>query len=217
MALEKKNFVGGLNSDAEDRLIPNGDYRYSLNVRSSKSDGANEGAIENTKGNELIKVDLPAGYSKVIGALDSVSTNTVIYCLYNSFGHHSIYEFDASNDSVTLLLRNIKLNFQADKYINDMSIIGGVLFFNDRFNEPGSLNIARAKSNTYPIPFEENFLRVIVNAPGCPAEVEYGDEPSVSVNSIRGKLYQVRYKWVYLDNEESAWSPISKVPLPIIL
>jgi hypothetical protein len=215
MALEKKKFTGGLNSDHEDRLVANGDYRYALNVRASKSDGANEGAIENTKGNTLVSVDLPTGDNKVIGALDNAINNTVVYFVYNSFNNHSIYEFDVSSNTIVALLQDSLLNFRSDKLIVDPFFINDILFFNDRFNDPRSINVTRARNNDYPTPFQSNFLTVIVNAPGHPAEVMFGDDDSVTVNNVRGKLFQVRYKWVYLDNEESAWSPISKVALPV--
>lgn len=215
MAIEKKNFIGGLNSDTEDRLIPNGDYRYALNVRASKSDGANEGSIENTKGNLKVTVTLPSGNNKVIGALDNAKDNTVIYFIYNSLGNHSIYEFDVSTSLITNVLETPFLKFKVNKYINDSFIIGDTLFFNDRDNPPRSINITRAKNNDYPVPFLENFLNVIVNAPGKPPLTEFGNDEETKTNNVRGKLFQVRYKYVYLDNEESAWSPISKVALPV--
>ena len=215
MGIEKKNFNGGLNSDVEDRLVPSGDYRNALNIRNSKSDGSSEGAIENTKGNVLIPVELPSGENKVIGALDNVRDNTVIYFVYNSLSNHSIFEFDVSTTTVSLILRSSLLKFSPADYINDPFIIGETLFFNDRINNPRSLNIVRAKNNDYPLPFVEAYINVIVNAPGFPAEVIFGDDEDFTVNNVRGKMFQVRYKYVYLDNEESAWSPISKVPLPV--
>ncbi|GAI79607.1 unnamed protein product, partial [marine sediment metagenome] len=75
MALENKSFTGGLNLDSEDRYVPNGDYRYSLNCRLSKSDGANEGSVENTKGNTLVNISLPDGINKVIGSYDNLVLN----------------------------------------------------------------------------------------------------------------------------------------------
>jgi len=225
MGIEKKNFIGGLNSDVEDRLVPNGDYRFALNVRASKSDGASQGAIENTKGNTIVFVTLPEGVNKVIGALDNTVGNTVIYCVWNDLENHSIFEYDASTSSVSLLLRSPLLNFKHNKYINDATIVGGSFFFNDRVNPPRSLNIERARANEYPTPFLEEYMNVIVKAPGFAPVANYMDDTPITnpgslnvsgnTNNVRGKLFQFRYKWVYLDNEQSAWSPISKVPLPV--
>ena len=215
MAIEKKNFLGGLNSDIEDRLMPTGDYRYALNVRASKSDGANEGSIENTKGNTLISFPMPNGDSKVLGALDNIRENKVIYFLYNGFGNHSIREFDASTKTIVTLLETPLLNFQPDNYILDSFLIDDILTFNDRVNPPRSLNITRLRGRDYPVPFKESYLNLIVEAPGKPLTAEFKSDSSVLTNNVRNKLFQFRYKYVYLDNEESAWSPISKTATPI--
>ena len=215
MALESKSFLGGLNLDSEDRYVPNGDYRYALNCRLSKSDGANEGSVENTKGNTLVSVDLPDGINKTIGSYDNLVLNKVIYCVFNSQGNHAIYEYDVNASTISLVLRTTQLNFRSNKLINDSFMIGGLFFFNDRFNEPGCINIDRAKSNGYPTPFKKEYLQLVVPAPGCAPESEYVNDSSIKTNAVRGSLFQFRYKYVYLDNEESAWSPISKVPLPV--
>lgn len=214
MAIENKNFTGGLNSDTEDRLIPNGDYRYALNCRLSKSDGANEGVVENTKGNTLVSIDLPQGENKTIGSYDNLTTNKVYYFIFNNKGNHSIYEFDASTKIITLILQSAQLNFKSNRFIDDPTMIDDLLFFNDRENPPRRINVERAKSNGYPTPFKQEYINQAVNAPGFPPEVEYTDDQNINTNNVRGKLFQFRYKYIYLDNEESAWSPISKVPLP---
>jgi hypothetical protein len=215
MALENKSFTGGLNLDSEDRYVPNGDYRYSLNCRLSKSDGANEGSVENTKGNTLVNISLPNGINKVIGSYDNLVLNKVVYCVFNSQGNHSIFEYDVSASVISPVIITPQLNFRSNKLINDSFMIGGLYFFNDRFNEPGCINIDRAKSNGYPTPFKKDYLQLVVPAPGCAPEAEYTNDSSIKTNGVRGALFQFRYKYVYLDNEESAWSPISKVPLPI--
>jgi hypothetical protein len=211
---EKKNFIGGLNSDAEDRKIPQGDYRYALNVRSSLADGANEGAIENTKGNAVADFLLPVGNNRCIGALDDEENNMVYFFVFNDFGNHTIYEYDVSANVVSIVLQTPILNFKSNKFINDPVIIGGLLYFNDRVNPPRKVNIERAKTNGYPSAFREEFINQIAYAPGFPPEVAYGDDTTIKTNNVRNKLFQFRYKYIYEDNEESAWSPISKVPLP---
>ena len=215
MAIEKKNFLGGLNLDSEDRYVPDGDYRYALNCRLSKSDGANEGSVENTKGNSIASFELPSGVNKTIGSFDNLVTNKVIYCVFNSKGNHGIYEFDVNAGTISLVLKTPQLNFRSNKLIVDSFMIGGMYFFNDRFNEPGCINIDRAKGNGYPTPFKSEYLKLVIPAPGHPPTPEYTNDSSVSTNNVRGTMFQFRYKYVYLDNQESAWSPISKVPLPV--
>ena len=62
--IEKNLFLGGLNSDDEDRFLAAGDYRYALNIRNSKTDKASAGSIENTRGNTEITFVLPDGINK---------------------------------------------------------------------------------------------------------------------------------------------------------
>jgi hypothetical protein len=37
---------------------------------------------------------------------------------------------------------------------------------------------------------------------------------TINFNNLRRKMFQFKYKYTYLDNQESAYSPISRVPLP---
>lgn len=215
MAIEKRNFLGGLNSDTEDRLMPNGDYRYALNIRGSKSDGANEGSIENVKGNKILEVILPNGTNRVIGSYNNKVRNAVYYFMYNSLGNHTIYEFDIKTSTINIILRTSLLKFKSNNYINDPAMVGDLLFFNDRVNPPRSINVVRAKNNGYPIPFKEQYINQVVYPPGKSPVTEWGNDTTVSTNNVRGKLFQFRTKFVYLDNEESAWSPISKVSVPV--
>jgi len=214
MALEKKNFLGGLNYDTEDRYVPNGDYRYALNCRLSKSDGANQGAVENTKGNTIVNIELPTGVNKVIGSYDNLETNKVYYFLFNNGGNHTIYEFDSITNVITTVLQTPLLNFKSNKFIDDPFMIDDLLFFNDRYNEPGMINVDRAKSNGYPQPLKREHINAYATAPGKPPSVEYDSNSSIKTNNVRNKLFQFRYKYVYRDNQESAWSPVSKVAFP---
>ena len=215
MAIEKKYLKLGLNSDIEDRLLPNDEYRYALNVRASKSDGSNEGAIENTKGNLLVNVTLPVGRNRIIGAYDDLDHNFVFYFMFNSFANHTIYKYDPVQNTVTTILQTAILKFTSESYINDARVVGDLLFFNDRVNQPRKINYVRAENNGYPNPFKEQYINAIVYPPSCPPETVFVNDPTVSVNNLRGALRQFRTQNVYMDNEVSAWSSISKTALPI--
>ena len=55
MAESKRTFQGGkMNRTLDDRIVPQGEYRYALNVNIGRSEGSDVGAVENLKGNELI-------------------------------------------------------------------------------------------------------------------------------------------------------------------
>ena len=55
MAKIQKNFVAGrMNKSIDERLVPQGEYIDALNVRLGSTEGTEIGAVENSKGNELL-------------------------------------------------------------------------------------------------------------------------------------------------------------------
>ena len=80
--IDKRNFLGGLNRDTEQRLVSQGDYRHALNVRSAESEGDDVGAIENIKGFEHIINDIAGGGSldfECIGSYQDKPMDRIIY------------------------------------------------------------------------------------------------------------------------------------------
>lgn len=212
--LEKRTFVGGLDSDSEDRFLDNGDYRSLINGRNGISDKDAIGSIENVKGNTLISYTKPSGRNRVIGAFEDKRNGVVIYFVWNLDGNHAILEFDPRDRTITQVLQSSILNFQEDKNINHVNRVGDLLYWTDGVNPPRNINIQRAKDNGYPSPFTEQFIDAVKYAPLCPPTAEYTSLPNSTSNNLSSKLYQFKYKWVYIDNEESAWSSISSLPLP---
>lgn len=66
----------------------------------------------------------------------------------------------------------------------------------------------------YPSPFKKQYLDAIVYPSLCPPTAQYKDEESVKINNLRGTLFQFKTQYIYAEAEKSAWSPISKLPLP---
>ena len=55
MAEVKNNFLKSkMNQDLDDRLVPNGEYRYARNISVGKSEADDIGALENVLGNEIL-------------------------------------------------------------------------------------------------------------------------------------------------------------------
>ena len=55
MAKIQKNFVAGrMNKSIDERLVPQGEYIDALNVRLGSTEGTEIGAVENSKGNDLV-------------------------------------------------------------------------------------------------------------------------------------------------------------------
>lgn len=203
-------------SDTEQRLVEQGYYRYGLNIRALSSDQDAIGAIENTKGNTLVTYALPVGTNKVVGTYDYKLTNNVYYFVYNTFGNHSILEYDANANVVNKVLQNSLLAFSPNYLITGINVIEGLLYWTDDNKEPRKINIAKAKANQYPSPFLEDFIYAIKQPPLCQPEVAYNDDSTRNVNYLEQKLFQFKYRWIYDDKEKSVWSPISVVPIPVL-
>ena len=86
--------IGGLDSDSENRLIADTDYRYAMNIRNSIGYDGQFGVLTNVKGNVLVdNYTLPNGTNKCIGSYYDKGENTTIYFVWNSNGEHLILRF----------------------------------------------------------------------------------------------------------------------------
>ena len=84
----KNTFMGSkMNKDVDSRIVPNNEYRHATNISVSRSEDSDVGALENIKGNEILKI------------LDGNR-------LYN-FGYECIgFCKDPANDNVYLFITN---------------------------------------------------------------------------------------------------------------
>ena len=108
-----------------------------------------------------------------------------------------------------------------------------LLYFTDNLNEPRKINIQKAilhSAGDYVNGYSERlndgtiginttnliaerdiYIDVIKHAPRTKPTASIETDKSRDSNNIRGKLYQFKYRYIYDDNERSAWSPISNV------
>lgn len=291
--LEPRHFHLGLNTDDEDRLLQDGEYRFALNIRNGSAEGADVGAITNTLGNTLINFQLPGGQNQVIGAFEDLKGNRVFYFLFNSNDRHQVLEYSIGDNAISLVVESEFLNFDPSFPIWHVDIVSDdILFWTDNLNEPSQIIISRAKKplsiyfqeaeaingnnnnlgfilpgntlsvgeviigsaftnsdyngnltvlavsgdnvtvdaifvNTspfekgiitqnpggYPSPFTRQYLDVIKYPPLCPPTIVYDQNTAVPVNSLAKVRWQVKYQYVYIDNSQSSWSPISKISI----
>jgi hypothetical protein len=222
--LEKRLFVGGMDGDSEDRFIKQGDWRFALNCRAGNSDKDSLGAIENTKGNTLVSINLPGGVNTCIGTHEDKKNNTVIYFVHNDNGDHQILQYFPNLNNISSIIKSDLLNFSTDNLITGISLVeGNLLYWTDDRNEPSQLNIQRSRNtfggigggaDVYPSPFKRQYLDAIKYPPLCNPTAVYSTDTTRKVNNLKGRLYQLKYQYEYIDGEKSVWSPISKVPLP---
>lgn len=225
-------FYGGMNTDDEDRLITNGDYRYAEFSRNYGVNTPLEGAIQSMTGNMLKdNTKLAPGTNIIIGACEDVEHKALILFVWNQLNEHSIWRYTVEDNSYVLVLQDPLLNFQKDNQIYHASVVNNLLYWTDnffkdyksnQFNPPRKINIQKAilytqSGGTDPNGYSEitfNNLDWIKQPPLFGPRVAYFTDVTETSNNLKNKLYQFRYQYVYDDNEESAWSPISQMTLP---
>jgi hypothetical protein len=245
-------FSGGINTDDEARLIPNGDFRMSKYTRSGSAESQNQGAMESMPGNLLHdNPDLPAGLNTVIGSARWIEGSSIIYMVHNSAGDHTIWSYNINDFSITLVLGNwllgnggTALNFQLSNKVYHTNIVDNLLYWTDgyfdsfeynvdgllQFNPPRKIDINKAikymdsdgaDPEGYPVnafsTIDEAFytMDAAKHPPLFSPACEYFDNTDISFNKLRGNQYQFRYQYIFDNNEESKWSPITKLPLPV--
>jgi hypothetical protein len=225
-------FYGGMNTDDEDRLITNGDYRRATFSRNYGVNSPSEGALQSMTGNLLRNnTFLPAGVNIVIGACEDVEYKALILFVFNDLGQHTIWRYTVEDSQYQLILQNSILNFKKTNQIFHANVVNNLLYWtdnyfnsytNNNFNPPRKINIQKAilytgSGGTNPDGYSEitfNNLDWIKHPPLFSPIFVYDSDPTENSNNLKNKLFQFRYQYVYDDNEESAWSPISEMTLP---
>lgn len=245
-------FSGGINTDDEARLIPNGDFRMSKYTRSGSAESQNQGAMESMPGNLLHNnPDLPEGTNTVIGSARWIEGSSIVYMVHNSNGDHTIWSYNINNSSITLVLGNwlygnggTALNFQLSNKIYHTNIVDNLLYWTDgyfesfeynvdgilQFNPPRKIDINKAikymasfgsdpegyNVNSFST-IDESFytMDAAKHPPLFSPTCAYFNNTDISFNKLRGNQYQFRYQYIFDNNEESKWSPITKLPLPV--
>lgn len=189
--LQKKTFIGGINSDASSEAMPPGMDRYRLNVRTLSSDNGEELALETIKGNTLVSHLLPAGTNKCIGYYEDKKTGKGYGFIHNSLLSHSIIEYNQATNTIANVLvdtNDTYLRFKTTNLITGISVVelnatNHLLYWTDNwvdpndkltYNEPKKLNIEKAKFYTagnytdgYKFPLDERIPYRIKQPPLC--------------------------------------------------
>lgn len=258
-------FIGGMNADDADELMPPTDWRYAMSCLSGNNEKDAVGAIENVQGNTLVSFTLPAGDNRCIGR-GSDDLGNIFYMVWNSNQNHCILRYSINTNSIfrvlypqaTPFLVNTKfLNFQndpryriqtikiitlkrgqqmaywTDGYDSDIAIpydtsVSLSLQELKPYTPPRSLNLTLAENlcggiqPRYPASlgiqnnrYQNQYTDVIKYPPYAGPDVEFLDDDTKNTNYFRGKpLPQFRYRYLFVNGEPSAWSPVSEVALP---
>lgn len=222
----QKNFIKGrMNKSVDERLVPQGEYIDALNVRLGSTEGTEIGAVENSKGNELLVQVLfqnaaLSNEAKCIGAYEDGANETIYWFI------HDKNNLSSSTGKVDLIVSyNVRtfalqyhvistsiLNFDEDYLVNGIDLIGDLLFFTDNLNPPRKINVTRTylqpDTNTTVDQLTEQDIGVVLapplNAPTLDQFAVGGGE-----NYMEELLLSFAYRWQYEDGEYSALSPFT--------
>jgi hypothetical protein len=153
-----------MNKDLDARLLPSGEYRHAINAQVSRSEGPDEGALENILGNISVVNFAPSGVSDLssIGFLTDEARGLIFVFLTDNSSeaytngpgpgtgsNHYIYQYDINNATATLLVTGPFLNFSKLYPITGVNILEELLFFTDNRNQPRKINIESAAGGSY--------------------------------------------------------------------
>lgn len=226
MAKIQKNFIKGrMNKSIDERLVPQGEYIDALNVRLGSTETQEIGAVENSKGNELL-VELeflgsPLSVdARCIGAFEDGANETIYWFVHDKSNTLSstgkvdmIVSYDTRNSVLFYhVISTSVLNFNEDYLVNGINLIDELLFFTDNLNPPRKINIKRVylKPNGSTVDqITEDDISVIVKPPlKAPTLQQF--KVGGGENYMEEILLSFAYRWQYEDGEYSALSPFSE-------
>lgn len=212
-----------LNLDADERLLTPEEMSDAVNVRGVSGNEGKNYILKNVEGNTLKSFTLPAGESKVIGTITHEELNNLYYFVANSSGDHLILQYNSVTDTIVKVLQNSILSFSFANIVQGRALLldngETLLYFTDNINPIRKINVEKAIKHTngdadgYPSPLTEQFIEVLKYPPTTKPTYAFATDPARSTNRVAGKPFQFAYRYIYDDNEASAYSPISDVAI----
>lgn len=219
-----KNVPRRVNIDDDIRVLENYDLTYANNIRIMSSAEKDAGAVESVKGNTEIVVDnFPSGTNRAIGYVKHQEKNDLYIFFYNSNYDHCIVRYNSITNIARIVLKNSLLKFSKEAFVNGFAVTGNnenetLLFWTDNINQPRQINVKRAERHTdgdyvngYANPLTEQTIRWIKYPPLNKPEIQHGQDDTIVYNNIATKVFQFRYRYIYKDGQQSAYSPISDI------
>ena len=158
--LDKKNFLGGLNQDTEQRLLPQGDYRDARNVRIVESESDDAGAVQNIEGVEKILSEglfqIGDVNHKVVGVYEDKYFDRLIFFVDGLVAAY-VYEYNLKTNRSFPIWKQAFASFRDESgeplKITGINVIAheqdyapeGILFFTNNLAQPFKINIAKSK------------------------------------------------------------------------
>ena len=222
MPTVKNNFVAGkLNTDIDERLLKKGEYKDALNINIANSNGSDVGAIEKSLSNQKItNLSLGTNAHTIGGTSDEFEDK--LYWFVKSDSGSYIIEYAIKTNTTSFVLKDTRISSESVLAFDKNYLITGIrliidtdnnsrfLVFTDNNTQPKCINIERAK--TYgENGFEEADILLIKKPPLNAPEITLIKTNISEENNIKEKFLRFGYRYKYLDNEYSAFSPLSEI------
>ena len=228
--MQIKNRPLFLNTDDDYLVIPNTDTVNCVDLKISKGNG--DYVLTPVNGTSAISNSVPdSGENKYIGYVKNESRNELFYFIWNGEGRHSIFRYRDVEDgftldeSITLVLESSELNFSKTSWINGDTIYKNninevLLYFTDGINPPRKINVNKAIRHTegdfnsgYPEIITQEYISEIKSPPTQQPEFVFEKDGDISYNNFQNTALQFAYRYIYDDDEYSAYSPYSLVAI----
>ena len=215
-------------SDEDERLLKEGAMTDALNVSISEDGDGSEGVLKNVKGTEAVTgatLGIGDDNVKVIGQVSDSQLGYIYFFVATDetdvHTHDAIYRLNTNTNATQLVFKNAWLNFDEDGFVKadvlngafqQDGLIQTILYFTDNENAPRKINVDRAIAGDYDsITTLDYALNTIKGAPTVPVSVNFITDTSISVNNFEGVAFQFALQNIYIDGEESAIGPYSKI------
>ena len=160
-----------MNKDADERTVPNGEYRDALNIQIVTSDGSDVGTMQTLLGNTKINADLftatLSSEAKCVGSVADEKNNKIYYFVKDDSNHTDYifeYTIDGGGSLKTIVVDKYKVNvvtslgsFSNFTYPNVRSF---VISDNDAANVRPGMNVVGVFSLVVPVTLSSNVKTV---------------------------------------------------------
>lgn len=137
-----------MNKDADERILPSGEYKDALNIQASVSENGDAGSLHNIPGNSKLSSINISG-AECIGSIADTENDKIYWFIYGA-SVDAIAEYTESTGVIAPILVDASksiIKFPTNK-ITAINIIEGYLAWTDDNSEPKIIDIELFKANS---------------------------------------------------------------------
>ena len=156
-----KNFSRGKQElDIDNKFLPDGSYRYGMNIEVANSESSDAGVIQSVRGNKTFNTHnnfIINPTNAVIGSYaDNINDKIYWFWVGPPEDNEGIYELDLATNTIHRILEFTRdrrvLNFSPDNLITGITFVDGVLYWcdgvKDSSNRPKKVEVDRFRNST---------------------------------------------------------------------